>query len=296
MACGYQFQGPPGVNEPNLVVPSETIAYFGPEGSFTHMVAQRRYSGRHLIPFKTIPELFEYLDATPDAKGVVPIENSSGGAIMPTIDGLIEREERIFIEEELSLDVKLALLGRKDRQFEVVYSHFAPLQHCEKWLKRHYPHAVALNAPSTSAAAQFAQQEENAAAIGPLQSAELHGLDVLYYPIEERVENVTQFFVLSQSHRAAPNSSKSSYIVALPNVAGSLFGFLGPFKDAAINLTRIQSRPIIGHPNSHLFFIEIEGVETEPRVIHAIEAARKGGARVSSLGSYPVMPRYPSDG
>lgn len=276
-------------------MPSETIAYFGPEGSFTHMVARRRYSGHHLVGFKTIPEVFEYLDDTPDAKVVVPIENSSGGAIIPTIDGLIDRAQRVFIEEELSLNVKLALLGHKDRPFEVVYSHFAPLQHCEKWLKRNYPNARALAAPSTSAAAQFAKQEENAAAIGPIQNAELHGLDILYYPIEKDIENVTQFYVISHLHQNSPESKKTSYIVALPNSIGSLCDFLEPFKNARVNLTRIQSRPIIGQPNSHLFFVELEGHEESAAVRDALVGAESAGAVIHSLGSYPVSPRYEGD-
>lgn len=270
------------------------VAYLGPEGSFAHLVARQRYGGAEMRPFKTIPEVFEYLLEEPASKGIVPIENSSGGTIMPTVDGLIENASELYVEEELSLDVKLALMGRKDGEIEIIYSHFAPLQHCGKWLRKNYPQAKQVAVASTSGAVLFATQEKNAAAIGQIQNAEAHGLDVLHYPIEKDIPNVTQFFVVGHLHQTLPDSRKTSFVVALPDRAGSLCSFLKPFDDAQVNLKRIQSRPIIGQPNTYMFFVEIEGRETDEPVRAALAEAGKTATSIKSLGSYPVKARYQS--
>lgn len=274
--------------------PSAPVAYLGPEGSFSHLVAKQRYQDRDLLPFKSIPDVFDFLRETEESLGIVPIENSSGGTIMPTVDGLIDNACRLYVEEELSLDVKLALIGRRGGQIEVVYSHFAPLQHCEKWLKKNHPAARQVSAPSTSGAVQFAAQERNAAAIGPIENAEMYGLEVLSYPIAEDIPNVTQFFVIGHHRSTTVECRKTSFIVALPDEAGSLCSFLEPFRDAAVSLKRIQSRPIVGHPNTYMFFIEIDGSESDASVQAALARASSVARRIDSLGSYPVKPRYRS--
>jgi len=274
--------------------PSLPIAYLGPEGSFSHLVTKQRFQDRNLVPFKSIPDVFDFLSKTERSRGVVPIENSSGGTIMPTVDGLIDNACRLYVEEELSLDVKLALIGRRDVGIEAVYSHFVPLQHCEKWLKKHHPDARQIAASSTSGAVQLAVQEQNAAAIGPIENAEMYGLEVLSYPIAEDVPNVTQFFVIGHHKVTALECRKTSFIVALPDEAGSLCSFLEPFRDAAVSLKRIQSRPIIGHPNTYMFFIEIDGCEWDDNVQQALARANAVARRIDSLGSYPVKPRYRS--
>lgn len=273
---------------------SSPVAYLGPEGSFSNLVARQRYRGRDLLPFPSIPEVFDFLKDKINSVAVVPIENSSGGTIMPTVDGLIENAGHLYIEEELSLDVKLALLGRRNAPIEVIYSHFAPLQHCGRWLKKHYPRASHTATQSTSGAVQLAAREEHAAAIGPIGNAEMYGLEVLHFPIDEAIPNVTQFFVIGHRKADPAECRKTSFVVALPDQPGSLCTLLEPFKDAEVSLKRIQSRPIIGHPNTYLFFIEIDGCETHDNVKRALARATTVARSIESLGSYPVKPRYQS--
>ena len=270
------------------------VAYLGPEGSFSHLVARQRYQDRELVPFKTIPEVFDFLNETQESVGVVPIENSSGGTIMPTVDGLIENACRLYVEEELSLDVKLALLGRRGAEINTVYSHFAPLQHCGKWLKKHYPRAREVATPSTSGAVQLAAGEADSAAIGRIENAEMYGLEVLSYPIADEIPNVTQFFVIGHHKATSGECRKTSLVVALRDEAGSLCSFLTPFREAAVSLKRIQSRPIVGHPNTYMFFIEVDGCEADQNVQQALTSAAGVASSIESLGSYPVKPRYTS--
>jgi chorismate mutase/prephenate dehydratase len=270
------------------------VAYLGPEGSFSHLVARQRYPENPLIGFRTVPEVFEYLDEHESGKGIVPIENSSGGLIVQTVDGIIEHALNLFIEEELSLNVTLALMARSAGPITKIYSHFAPLQHCEPFLRKKYPGAIAEAVASTSAAAQAAVKEAGAAAIGPAGTAEMYGLEILDCPLCPDVPNVTQFFVVGHGRRDLAGCDKTSLVVALHNEPGSLCGFLQPFAEARVNLTRIESRPIMGQPNTYRFLVEVSGTESDPAVAAALAGAAAVSTQFQNVGSYPVLPRYQS--
>lgn len=274
--------------------PEVEVAYLGPEGSFAHLVAQQRFPGSVLTPCRTVPEVFDYVEEHAGFKGIVPIENSSGGMIVPTIDGIIEHACELFIEEELSINVQLALLARSAGEVRRIYSHFAPLHHCGDYLKEHYPNALAVPCDSTSAAAQAAAAEEGAAAIATYASAEKYGLQVIAFPLRKEVPNITQFFVVGHVKREVATSEKTSLVVALESHAGSLYEFLKPFAEARVNLTRIESRPIAGQPNTYRFLVELQGTEDDAAVQLAFQGAEKVAAQFYNVGSYPVIPRFQS--
>ncbi|MEM7699450.1 MAG: prephenate dehydratase domain-containing protein [Verrucomicrobiota bacterium] len=269
---------------------SETpvVAYLGPEGSFAHFVARSRFSESELIPHGSVDLVFDYLAENPDCLGVVPIENSSGGIITATVDRIIETDAPFHIREEISLKVKLALLGREGDVISKIYSHFAPFHHCAEWLKTHYGDATQVVTPSTPNAAIQASQEKGAAAIGSRDSAERYGLDILHYPIEAQVPNVTEFFVIaSQPNAASSSNSRTTLAVELPDSSGSLFQFLGPLANHGVNLKRIESRPIMGEPNRYRFFIEVEGGSDTEGVQRALGAANEFCLSMRNFGSYP---------
>ncbi len=273
------------------------VAYLGPEGSFAHLVAKQRYAGtsHRLVPLRSVGEVFEYLDLHENVKGIVPIENSSGGIIYPTVDGIIDHSCMLFIEEELSIDVKLALMSKKGRKIERIYSHFAPLHHCGPYIKANYPNATTLPCDSTPNAAKAAALDENGAAIGTIDAAEIYGLDdILAQEIRNDIPNVTQFFLVGRERNNSGDNKKTSLVVTLPNHPGGLVHFLNPFADSNVNLTRIQSRPVTGAPNTYNFLIELDRTESDPSVGKALKLAKKVTLRLHNVGSYPVMPRYKS--
>lgn len=268
--------------------PHPPVAYLGPEGSFSHFVARKRFGETGLIPHGSVDEVFDYLQSAPDSFAVVPIENSSGGIITATVDRMMEEGAPYHIREEISLNVKLALLGREGDVVTKIYSHFAPFYHCGKWLKANYGDAEQVVTPSTAHAAITVSKENGSAAIGPRDSAERYGLDVLHYPIDAEVPNVTQFFVIAHEANAdAPENSRTSLAVELPDSSGSLFRFLGPLADHGVNLKRIESRPILGRPNQYRFFIEVEGNPADSDVKRALEAAQAFCLKMRNFGSYP---------
>jgi chorismate mutase / prephenate dehydratase len=191
----------------------DRIACLGPEGSFSHLVAGKCFPAAALQTLASVDEVFDWLADKPDARGIVPIENSSGGIILATVDRLMHPSCDLKIQEELSLDVKLALVGHRNRPVEVIYSHFMPFYHCDEWLKSHHPQARRVSVASTSLAAERAAGEPDAAAIGSRANAERHGLDVLQFPIEEGIVNVTQFSARRRTSGQAGHSVRVSHPV-----------------------------------------------------------------------------------
>lgn len=271
------------------------VAYLGPEGSFSHFVARKRFGNEGLIPQGSVDEVFDFLQRSPDCLAVVPIENSSGGIITATVDRIMEEGAPYQINEEIALNVKLSLLGHEGDVIKRIYSHFAPFRHCSRWLKANYPLAEQVVTPSTTQAAVIVAQERGSAAIGSRDSAEQYGLDVLHYPIEADLPNVTEFFVVShEANPDSPKNNRTSLAVELSDASGSLFRFLEPFARNEINLKRIESRPMVGHPNQYRFFIELAGNTAAPEVKAALAEAGKVCLKLRNFGSYPAENRFDS--
>ena len=273
----------------------QLVACLGPEGSFSHLVTTQRFPEGRIELLGGVEHVFDWLADKPDALGIVPIENSSGGLILATIDRLMDPRCTLKIQEELTLDVKLALLGRSGQPIDVIYSHYMPFFHCDEWLKENHPQAKRVPVASTAIAAERAVQEPNAAAIGSRSNALRHGLELLQFPIEENIVNVTQFFLIG--HAAPPSSvthDRTALIVELPDKPGILCAFLTPFSEAAVSLKRIESRPVRGQPNKYRFYIEIEGSEALPAVKAALDKARAIASQITIVGAYPTGRRFES--
>lgn len=275
-------------------MPPSDIAFLGPCGTYSHQVAQKRFRTGRLHPFASILDACEYTAARHARRAIVPIENSSRGTIDKTIDILIDDPFGLQIEEELSMQVSLALLGHRDKPIRRVYSHYAPLDHCDPWLRQHHPQAVKCEVSSTAAAAQAAAREPESAAIGSLRSARLYGLDVLVSPIAPELPNVTQFLVLARKPQDLPRARKTSLVVRLADHVGSLCSFLEPFRDREVNLSRIVSRPIIGRLKQYAFFVDIDGTPAHRDVAAALAEARTACESVRIVGAYPCHRTYRS--
>lgn len=286
-------------------MPSAAVAYLGPEGTFSHLVALRRYPKSPGFPCATISDVFHAVRDGKAAFGIVPIENSSGGTITETVDLLIEQAASIRISEELALDVRLALLGKKGAKFaslRSLYSHVMPLRHHRDWILGNLPGVRMIESSSTAEAARKAARSATSAALAAPGAAALYGLSILRFPVRPEAVNVTHFFVIASSPAkdsvksalAAKARRKTAIVAALPQTSGSLHGFLGPFARAGVNLCRIVSRPVPGQPETYVFYLEVEGSADEPKVRRALAGARKLAVRLEIPGSYPTRARYRS--
>jgi prephenate dehydratase len=278
--------------DPPLTSP---IACLGPEGSFSHLITAQRFPQHELKMIASVSEIFDFLAEHPQAHGVVPIENSSGGFIIDTVDRLVDERCGLHVLEELTLDVKLALLGHAGHSVEVIYSHPMPFFHCDEWLRANHPEVKRVPLASTAASARRAVEEPNAATIGPRQNAAKHGLDVLQFPIAGDVPNITQFFLLGRTPNVpATDHNRTALVVELPDRPGSLCHFLQPFSDASVSLKRIESRPLRGQPNKYRFYIELEGSPALPATSNALAHVTTDGATVRLIGSYSSGRRFES--
>ena len=272
------------------------ITYLGPEGTYTNQIAEMRFGkDMKFVPASTILDACEHVKNIKNAYAVVPIENSSAGNITATID-LLMSDPELTIVETMSLDVRLALLGRKDTQIKNLYSHFAPFKHCSKWIRAHFPNVVCHEVSSTAEAAIRVTKEDNSAALGSRKLAEIYNLDILEYPVEQEIVNETEFIVITsvESDKGRMEGDRSSLAVELLNGPGSLCSFLIPFRDMGVNLTRIISRPVYGVPSEYAFFIDIRGNRNDEAVKKALEKAKLHCDSLRIIGSYSYAGKFHS--
>jgi len=271
------------------------VAYLGPMGTYSHLVAEKRFGRKcRLVPFPSILQVCTYVSKKASRRGIIPIENSSGGTIYETIDILMANQPKVYIAEELSLDVKLALLGRRNEKIQTLYTHFAPLEHCTHWLQKNLPHVQKRVVSSTAMAARHASDETGSVAIGNRRLASLNGLNVLKYPIATEVPNITMFLSIAGQKVLMPGRKKTTIMAKLPNTPGSLCNFLDTFRSQDVNLSRILSRPIRGCPREYAFVVDIQGSPNEPRVKKALLLARKVCVELRVIGTYPTRRPYRS--
>jgi chorismate mutase/prephenate dehydratase len=273
-----------------------SVCYLGPEGTFSHILARKRFGRRaRLVACPTVESIFERVSASGSELGIVPIENSSGGTVYDSIDLLIRHAGRVFIHEELAMDVRIALLGHPGKTITTIYSHFVQIKHHAEWLKARHRGARLRAVASTALAAQKAAVRSRAAALASPGAAEVYGLQVLEWPDLSRTLNVTHFFVIGAAAvDRADEPQKTALVVTLPNVCGSLHRLLGPFSRQQVNLSRIVSRPMPGKPQTYVFFLEIEGSPQSPTVGRALQRASALAESMTSLGTYPARGRYKS--
>jgi len=270
------------------------IAYLGPEGTYSHIVAKEHFKRDYqLFGQSSIIDIFYFLSETPNSKGVIPVENSSGGPIAESLDLLVNNIFDISIEESINLKVKLALLGKKDRIVKTLYSHAIPMYHCDTWIRKNLPGVTKSLAASTAKAAELASKDKNSAAIASASAAAIYQLDVLVYPIEQDVANTTQFFVISKNKPTTEGTNiKTSISAFMNNKPGSLYDFLEPFKLNKINLSRIISRPIYGKPSEYAFFVDIDGSIYDVKVMETINKIKKNACSLKLICSYKADKTY----
>jgi chorismate mutase/prephenate dehydratase len=265
------------------------VAYLGPEGTFTHQAAERRFGSQaEYAAAGSIPDVFYEVDRRKAHYGVVPVENSSEGAVNYTLDMFMDSEVKICAEERMPIrHVLMTKATRKDAIHEL-HSHPQVFGQCRRWIEIHLPKARLIAHASTGEAARAAAGKPNAAAIGPELAASLNGLPVLARGLEDIADNVTRFFVLAKSWSPRTGQDKTSVMLSLKDRVGALHAMLVPFRRNRINLTSIESRPSRKRPWEYCFFVDFEGHLEDRPVARALAALEPLCSAVKILGSYPA--------
>jgi chorismate mutase / prephenate dehydratase len=266
------------------------IAYLGPLYSYSHLAAMHRFGQSvEFVPVGTIAAVFEEVNQGGADFGLVPIENSTDGRISDTLDMFTRLPVRICGEVELPIHHTLLAMCTRTEVKEV-YSKPQALSQCRNWLAKHLPGARPVEVTSTSTAAQLAREKPGAAAIASLQAGVHYGLNVLAEKIEDNPGNTTRFSVIGKQSAGRTGNDKTAMLFQLDDRPGTLAEALNIFKRNRVNLTWIESFPIPGTERAYLFFVEMEGHETDIRVRRATTSLGKKTLRMEILGSFAVSP------
>jgi prephenate dehydratase len=273
-------------------------AFLGPEGTYSHaaLLADERASGWEAVP---APTVFDAVMAVEDEivdYALVPIENSTEGAVGPTLDALAVETEDVRIVGEVVHPIRHAVIAREElalEDVEAVLSHPQANAQCARFVREQMPQAGVVAVASTAEAVRIVVANEEAmVALGPALAAEIHGGVVLRDGVEDEAANETRFVWLARAGTAPLSEPTKTSVVwwgADDESPGWLVRCLSEFAFRGVNLTRIESRPRrlgLGH---YMFFADLEGAAAPGDggpVTEAIEALAASAEAVRVLGSY----------
>lgn len=265
------------------------VAHLGPQGTFSESAASKHFGGAPvLLPLQTIDEVFHAVEAGAAEYGVVPVENSTEGAIGRTLDLLLSGNVSVCGEVSLRIRHNLMTLAPDLASVERIYSHSQSLSQCNDWLA-HHAHGIArLPVSSNAEAARLAAEDCHSAAIAGDVAAQRYGLKILFANIEDDPNNTTRFLVVG-THDAGPSGrDKTSLVCSAPNRPGAVHSLLQPFADQGVSMTKLESRPSRTGLWEYVFYVDVEGHRLEPAVAAGLQALADRAAFVKVLGSYPV--------
>lgn len=265
------------------------IAFLGPLGTFSESAATKHFGhAARLLPQVSIDDVFREVESGHAHYAVVPVENSTEGAVGRTMDLLLATPLKICGEVVLRIHQNLLTKATALEQVTKVYSHAQSLSQCHEWLNRNLPDVPRLSVGSNAQAAQKAAEEEGAAAIAGEAAAERYSLPKLAENIEDEPNNTTRFLVMGRHDAGPSGKDKTSIIMSAPNRTGALHYLLEPFAGTGVSMTRLESRPARHALWEYVFYVDIDGHRDEPTVKHALEELGKRAAYLKVLGSYPV--------
>jgi chorismate mutase/prephenate dehydratase len=265
------------------------VAYLGPPGTFTQEAAIKRFgSAIQELSCSTIDEVFREVSSGSAHYGVVPVENSTEGAIGRTLDMLLQSTLQIC--GEVMLPIHQCLLGRDGDMSDVrtVYSHPQSLGQCQGWLNTHLPHAERVPVSSNAEAARLAAEKPASGAIAGRQAAALFSLALLAENIEDDASNTTRFLVLGDQQVAPSGHDKTSLVMSAANRPGAVHDLLAPLAKHGVSMTRLESRPARSGLWEYVFYLDIEGHQADAKVSAALCELKLVAAFVKVLGSYPA--------
>ena len=273
----------------NLPTAGARIVYKGVEGAYSHEAALQVF-GRDADVYN-VPAWDDAMKEVAEGRAayaVLPIENSSAGAVIDNYDLLLKYDNYIVAETEVS--VNHALLGLPDAELsdiKTVISHPQALMQCSEFLKEHRDWKQ-IQAENTAGAAKriLADGDVTQAAIASPKAGEIYGLKILKPSINHNRTNTTRFIVLGKEPVYRLDARKVSVCFETPHVSGALYNMLGHFIYNHVNMLMIQSRPILERNWEYRFFLDIEGSLSDGPVQNALLGLKSEAVFMRILGNY----------
>jgi len=265
-----------------------TVAYLGPSGTFSEQAVFQQFgSAIETLPCVSIDEVFRATEAGTADFGVVPVENSSEGAINRSLDLLLATTS--IISGEVSIAVHHSLMSKTGSMQGVsaVCAHSQALAQCQVWLNQHYPHIERRAVASNAEASVLASSDPSIAAIASEMAGEQYQLGVVQAHIQDDPHNRTRFVVIGQLQTGPSGRDRTGIVLAVPNKAGAVYNLLAPLEKHGVSMTRFESRPARIGTWEYYFYVDIEGHVHDAAVARALEELKDNAAFFKVLGSYP---------
>lgn len=266
---------------------SMTIAYLGPEATFTHQAAIQRFGSSLLYAAqKTIADVFNEVAKGRADYGVVPVENSTEGVVTHTLDMFVDSDLKIV--SQIVLPISHCLVSKSGRaHIKKLYVHPQSLAQCRAWVHKNLAGAEIVETSSNARSAELAAKEKHSAAIAGLLAAEKYGVPVLEHDIQDNAANATRFLVLGRKCSPPTGHDRTSLMFSIADEVGALHRALAPFRKYRLNMTKIESRPSKRRVWEYFFFVDCDGHSSEGKVAKAITQLGTQCSFVKVLGSYP---------
>ena len=265
-----------------------SVSFLGPLGTFSEEATIRQFGENiETIPTDSIDQVFNHVQSGIAHYGVVPVENSTEGAISRTLDLLLTKDLKICGEIILPVHHFFLSKNNKLKGIKTIYAHGQSLAQCHDWLMNNAPDIKKVSVMSNAEGAKIASKEKNTAAIASSRAADLFNLTTLFENIEDEQNNSTRFLVLSLQDVKPSNNDKTSIVVATKNKPGAIAELVAPFAKNKVSMTKLESRPSKIGMWEYVFFIDIEGHQTHKSVKAALVTIESKASFMKILGSYP---------
>lgn len=270
------------------------IAYLGPQFTFTHQAALKKFGASvSYLPCSNISDVFAEVERGRSDYGVVPVENSTEGAVNYTLDVFIESNLKICAELYLPIHHYLLSNAASMKTINQVYSIPQAIAQCRLWLESNLPNAKVVSTSSTAEAAKYVAEhpkfQNEIACIASNLAGKEYRLKVMAPSIEDSANNTTRFIIIAKNDSKPTGSDRTSLVFSVKDRVGALHDILLPFQKAGINLTKIESRPSKKKAWNYFFFVDFEGHALEPKIAEALKGLEKHCTYFKVLGSYPKV-------
>lgn len=266
------------------------IAFQGEHGAYSEQAIKRHFGQQaRTLPCRTFLGIIDALQDGRAHFGMLPVENSLAGTVIPAYDLLIDYD--LHIQAEVILRVEHCLMaapGTTLADVRRVRSHHQALMQCETTLRRMGLEPVEYYDTAGAARDLAADPQPHTAAVASSLAAETYGLDILAHNLEDQDINFTRFFALGREYPARQDPSKTSIILTTRHVPGALHAALAELAKRDINMTKIESRPRRNRPWHYLFYVDFEGHEDDEPVREALLGILRHASFLKVLGSYPA--------